>query len=374
MFANESDLMHFLFAGVLKAVSERGAGLGLVMALTCVCAFVLNRAAPRIGLIDLPGGRKRHVAPVPLTGGLAVVSAVWLSNSFYGDEYLRDIDLNVLALLTIVAAIHAFDDHSGLSARQRLILDAVVGFTFIIVTGIKIKLVGSIGESEILLGPLAIPVTIFAYLALTNAYNMIDGLDGLAISQFLISILGIGAWHIKHAPSSGFEPLSAAIIPAAIAALVCNLGLLGPRFRCFLGDSGSRFLGFFLVFALIKEGAPALSAVKGAYFLALPALDLCAVIIERRRAGQALMRADRRHFHHLLVDAGVTRHGTVGVMGLISVAFIAVLTFQNGAGFGDLQIGVTFVGLGILYLVGRRDLASSLARVPMLGRVLQPAE
>jgi UDP-GlcNAc:undecaprenyl-phosphate GlcNAc-1-phosphate transferase len=98
----------------------------------------------------------------------------------------------VLVLLGIVATIHAFDDHSGMSARQRLVIDAMVAFAFIVITGGVIETFGTIWGVEVQLRWLGVPLTILAYLALTNAYNMIDGVDGLALSQFLIAILSVG--------------------------------------------------------------------------------------------------------------------------------------------------------------------------------------
>lgn len=350
-----------------------------VLAGTLGALTALNLAAPRLGLIDHPDGeRKRHRRPVPLTGGLAILAGTGLGAAV--GLGAGEVALEVMALLAIVAVIHAFDDQAareqpGLSARQRLAVDSVVALAFILVTGSVIESLGTVGGAELDLGVLAIPFTILMFLTLSNAYNMIDGLDGLALSQFLIAFVGILVWHAGDLGALGLAPAAAiSIVIAAVVVLAANLGLLGGFLRCFLGDSGARLVAFFLVFLLIA-GAGRLFAPPGAlFFVAFPLLDLCAVVGERLRAGEAPMRADRRHLHYLLVDAGFQPGWVVLVMGLVSIGFIALHALLQAAAVGDLGIALAFIALAAIYWLSRRRLVGQLARVLLSRPVIEPAE
>ncbi len=287
------------------------------------------------------------------------------------------IDLNVLALLGIVVTIHAFDDHSGLSARQRLAVDAMIALTFTIVTGAAIGQLGMAFGVPLLLGSLAIPVTVIAYLALSNAFNMLDGVDGVAISQFLISAFAIGVWNVAYAPNHRIDGLIIAVVAAALPIFVANLGLLGAQLKCFLGDSGARFLGFFLTYTLIVESGRAFSPIDGAYLVAVPLLDMCAVVIERLKAGAGPMRPDRRHLHHLLADSVGSHKLAAGVMALISMAFIALFWALQALEVGDPQSAALFLGLAALYMRYRRKFVAvlvGLAERRNANRITGPAE
>jgi UDP-GlcNAc:undecaprenyl-phosphate GlcNAc-1-phosphate transferase len=264
-----------LFTALWTAADARAWEFAIVAGATIVALAFLNLIAPHLDLIDHPDTqRKKHLRPVPLTGGLAILAGIWvwsIVETNLGDP--------VLPLIGIVTVVHAFDDHSGLSPRQRLMIDAVMALAFVMITDNAIETLGVVLGIELHLGPFAIPVTIFIYLALTNAFNLIDGIDGLAVTQFLIALFGVGIWHLLNANHSGFAPYAFSISVAALAVLVANLGLLGRFLKCFLGDSGSRLLGFFLVYVLVAEGRRILSPVEAVYFVALPLLDMCIVIV-----------------------------------------------------------------------------------------------
>ncbi len=117
-----------------RAISLRIVDLGVVVVATLIALALLNRIAPKFDMLDLPdGGRKAHDTAVPLTGGLALMIGIWIGALFATS--IGEVDYEVLALLGIIATVHAFDDQSGLSARQRLVIDAVVALAFIVITG-----------------------------------------------------------------------------------------------------------------------------------------------------------------------------------------------------------------------------------------------
>ncbi len=340
---------------------------------TIIALAILNHIAGKIDLIDHPdGSRKRHFEAVPLTGGLAILCGLWVGMMAQRETGASAGD--VLALLGIVAAVHAFDDQSGLSARQRLIIDSVVALAFVVVTGNLIETLGRFDGRYVYLGLLATPFTVFIYVALSNAYNMLDGLDGLALSQFLIAIVCIALFHLAYAQTSGFAPHAFSVFVASVIVLLSNLGVLGASLRCYLGDSGARFLGFFLVYVLTVEGHRILSPIGAAYFVALPLLDMCAVVGERVRAGEGPMMPDRRHIHHLLVDAGIRARKAVLILAGLSIGVIGVFLLLQALGAGDLGHALGLIGLAGLYWKFRRNLVDLLRRGFGPRHVIGPAE
>jgi UDP-GlcNAc:undecaprenyl-phosphate/decaprenyl-phosphate GlcNAc-1-phosphate transferase len=359
MTSNQHVSLDFILAGTLQLVSSLSVELLAVMLTTLVCVFLANRLAPRMGLIDHPDGkRKLHSRPVPTTGGLAMLGGMWISTLLGAD--LADVHLRVLALLAIVATFHAIDDQSGLGASQRLILDAVMAFALIVITGEEIESIGVIAGVPITLGPAAIPITIVIYLTLSNAYNMIDGIDGLAISQFLISVLALGIWHAMSLPVQSADPLLAFFVSASLVVLLANLGVLGQRFRCFLGDCGSRFVAFFLAYAFICTGTRVLSPIEATFFVALPLFDLFCVVVERLRSHSNPTKADRRHFHHLLVDAGMRSSAAVIAMAFVSFGFITLLGISKAWQIDQGLTAIALIASGLTYGLYRRRLVRSL--------------
>jgi UDP-GlcNAc:undecaprenyl-phosphate GlcNAc-1-phosphate transferase len=212
------------------------------------------------------------------------------------------------------------------------------------------------------------------YATLTNAYNMFDGLNGLALSQFLIALVSIGLFHLALAPTSGFAPHSFSVFVASSVVLFANIGLIGSFLRCFLGDSGARFLGFFLVYVLIMEGNRIVTPLGAVYFVALPLLDMCAVVAARVQAGEGPMLPDRRHLHHLMVDAGVPPYRVVLVMAAISTAFIGLFVLLHTIEASDPVLATILILLAGFYWQNRLRLVGCVRRVFGPLRVVRPGE
>jgi UDP-GlcNAc:undecaprenyl-phosphate GlcNAc-1-phosphate transferase len=362
-----------MFEQFAHAMAVRSWQIAAVACATLVALKLLNLVAPKLDLIDhAEYHRKQPFRPIPLTGGLAILCGVWIGMLVHRETEASAGD--VLALLGIVASVHAFDDQSGLSARQRLVIDSVIALAFVVITGNVIATLGMVDGRYVYLGLMATPFTILIYVALTNAYNMLDGLDGLALSQFLIALFSIGFFHLAYAQQSGFAPLAFAVTVASGVILLANLGLLGSSLRCFLGDSGARFLGFFLVYVLIVEGNRIVSPIGAAYFVALPLIDMCAVIAGRIRDGAGPMMPDRRHIHHLLVDAGISSATTVVILAALSIGVIGIFLVINALSASDTVLALVLTGIAAIYWQTRRQLVRLLRRGFGARQVIGPAE
>lgn len=180
------------------------------------------------------------------------------------------------------------------------------------------------------LGWAALPITVFAVLGVINSFNLVDGMDGLAGSLFLLGALGSMAFAI---PSGNLD--MAWFLALAVMAVLGFL-LLNARFRwnrsarVFLGDAGSLMLGFLLAWSLIRLGGGenrAFMPMTAVWLIAVPLLDTASLIWRRWREGRSAIHADQNHLHHLFLRAGFTVEATWGsIVGFASfLAGIGVL-------------------------------------------------
>ncbi|NUS37656.1 MAG: hypothetical protein HOQ02_01335, partial [Lysobacter sp.] len=263
--------------------------------------------ARRLGLVDQPDERKHHRGRVPLIGGLC-----FFLGTVVGLVYLGYIDRLVGALLvpaTLIVMTGLVDDLYSLSVRSRLIVQGCAVFIVIAATGVYLDSAGRIfGFEDLGFGLLGIPLTIFAVIGLINAFNMLDGIDGLAASQAMVSIAAILLYaHAAFAPL-GVLLLLQVLFAALVPYLCVNLGWPDGR-KIFMGDAGSTLIGFLLGWSLIflsHRGVERLAPVDALWCVALPVMDTLAVMARRVREGRSPFKPDRQHLHHLLLDAGCT--------------------------------------------------------------------
>jgi UDP-GlcNAc:undecaprenyl-phosphate/decaprenyl-phosphate GlcNAc-1-phosphate transferase len=256
------------------------------------------------GLVDQPDHRKQHESSIPLAGGIAVFL------SFLYATYklqLPPLSHEMVGLMTVVFVLGVLDDRINLSPAWRLVLHYVIGILMATWAGIVIVNVGNLlamGDIPLLL--LAIPLTALSFAGLANAYNMIDGIDGLAGATVAIplGILALLAYSAGHPMAL---TLTAVLVPLAVY-LCFNLG---PNNRLlpqiFLGDAGSVTLGFMVCAALVyfSQGSNQLiEPVTALWLVALPLMDMLATMARRIKNGHHPMAADRCHLHHSLLAMG----------------------------------------------------------------------
>lgn len=278
-------------------------------ALACVVAGlavrVLARAAERLGLVDRPSARKHHVGEVPLIGGLAIFLGL-LAGALVFDELGRFHWL-FLATAAALVVIGAIDDRRGLGVRMRLALQVSVILVMVVFGGVHIHSLGSLFGVDANLGWFGIPFTVIAVIGLLNAFNLIDGIDGLAGGLALVGIVAV-LLAGRTAPIHGTALILLLLGCALLPFLAANLGWLGPRNRCFLGDAGSTLLGYVLAWALIRfsqSGHTSLSPVGTLWCVAVPVLDVFAVMYRRIREHRNPFKPDRCHIHYLLLRSGL---------------------------------------------------------------------
>ncbi|WP_165230890.1 MraY family glycosyltransferase [Aquisphaera insulae] len=314
------------------------AGLGLV-----VMAFVLSwlfghlarRYALRLGFLDRPGGHKGHKAPVPLGGGVAIWLSIMLTLGVCGLCTFAARDalpsalarhaggalatswelLRILALATVIMIMGLIDDRVNLKWPIRLGIQILCA-TLLVASGIRVTLFWPFTH-PILGGA----VTVLWIVGLTNSFNMLDNMDGLAASVGLIAALLFGA--AQAAVGSLFAPAVLLIVVGALGGfLVHNLA---PA-RLYMGDAGSNFLGF-LLGAMTVVGTYHISGFDSPFsvlapllVMAVPLYDTTSVILIRLHEGRSPFEGDQRHLSHRLVDRGLTRPQAVWTIDLITLA------------------------------------------------------
>lgn len=298
--------------------------------------FVVRRAALRFGAVDRPDGhRKRHAAPTPRWGGVAVYLALVLGIAAAGlDRFGVDEHYTELALLLTVAAgivcfCGAIDDYRPLSSRAKLVLQ-VAAVMPLIVFGYWIEKVTIFGV-PLYLGWVGVPLTVFWLLGCINSLNLLDGMDGLAslVGALTAAMIAIVAHSLGHDHVS----VMGLVLAAALGGfLLHNM----PPARIFLGDSGSMVIGLTLG-VLGLQGAlktsTTLAITIPAVIMSLPFFDTLLAVVRRKLSGRSFAAADREHIHHRLLDRGMTPWQVLCLLGSLCLltggAATAATIFRN---------------------------------------------
>ncbi len=273
---------------------------------------ILNKPAHILGWVDMPGVRKHHVQPVPLVGGVAMCIAFCLSVLLLPEK--PNTHFALLGSITLLTLTGFYDDIHHIKPTIRFLFQiAAVMLTVLAGDTVLSNLGNLFGWGNITFGWLAIPFTLFSAVGVINAFNMIDGLDGLAGGLALITT----GWLIvlclmATTPKLPVIDISILLILMMVIAgfLVFNLRHLWRAHACvFMGDAGSTMLGFLLSWFVIRlsQGETAVMApMTAVWILALPLMDTVAVMIRRICANQNPLIADRQHLHHLLLSFGIS--------------------------------------------------------------------
>jgi UDP-GlcNAc:undecaprenyl-phosphate GlcNAc-1-phosphate transferase len=244
---------------------------------------------------------------------------------------LLDVPLSSYRMLfagaLILVVVGVLDDLHELPQGQRFAAQILAALLMAAGGGVVLEDLGHLVSSGwvLSLGVLALPVTVFATVGVINAVNMSDGLDGLAASLALVTLcaLGVLAWRGDAYHGVGVLLLLSLVL---LPFLALNLRRSG-RALVFMGDAGSMFLGFVLAWFLIEfsQGEQRLMApVTALWIFALPLIDTVAMMARRVMLGRSPFLADREHFHHLLLAAGLGEKQTLALMLLLAIAAAGV--------------------------------------------------
>jgi len=310
-----------------------------VLVMSALVSYVLTplvrRLAFRWKAIDLPDARKVHKVPMPRLGGIAVFAgfcAPWalfylLNNRV--TETFQNYEKLFLALMIgagLMLLLGVVDDIKGLNAKQK--------FSFQIMTalamyfgGYQINLLSNPFGDAIALGWLALPVSILWIVGVTNAINLLDGIDGLATGVTVCIALALAVINIIN------DNIIVALLTLCLAG-AC-LGFLPHNFspaKIFLGDSGSLFIGLVLsgigMLSLFKATTAAIVIVPIMLF-GIPLFDTTAVFFGRMVRGAPLFKADKTHLHHRLLRLGLNHRQASLLLYAVSATLGGVAVYVN---------------------------------------------
>jgi UDP-N-acetylmuramyl pentapeptide phosphotransferase/UDP-N-acetylglucosamine-1-phosphate transferase len=280
---------------------------------------------PRIGLVDVANLRSSHVEPTPRSGGLSFVIVVLVLTALMVREQAAVVPRDILALLLgsmVVAGVSLVDDRWGLPVGFRLGAHTI-GAIILIAGGAVVHELVLPGGFRWSLGVLSIPVTALWIVGLTNSYNFMDGIDGLAAGQAVIVSLAM-AWlsSLKGPQTIAFPML---ILGAAVFGFLLHNW---PRAKIFMGDVGSAFLGFSLAgWAIVSASTPHSPLPLTAWVIPLAPFifDTAVTLVLRVFRGKRWYEAHREHYYQRLVQRGWS-HLAVTVWYLGLATFLSLIT------------------------------------------------
>jgi UDP-GlcNAc:undecaprenyl-phosphate/decaprenyl-phosphate GlcNAc-1-phosphate transferase len=333
---------------------------------TLVVTPLVMKAAVRLKLYDYPDERKQHARPVPRVGGaalfivIALVSILYIAiNGRIRPSFLFNHKywIALAGGATVVFLLGLYDDVKASTIWVKFTFQLLAALIPILFGGVLIREIGIPFAGLVRVGWLAYPITILWIVGVTNAFNLIDGLDGLAGGLGLLATATLFAIGLV----TGNNPPHLMLVTAAF------LGAIAGFFRynrhpakIFLGDSGSMLIGYILSLLAIAGNAKkttTMALLIPILIIGLPVYDMLFTMANRfsKKVAQekklspsavlSMFKADRSHIHHVLVDKGYSHRRTVNVLYgvaflLASSALFAAITQNNVASFVLFVIGI----------------------------------
>ena len=327
----------------------------MVVLLVIALTPLMRKLAAKLGMLDVPGGRKIHSEATPLLGGLAIYLG------FLAGILLRFhsliIYLPIFISASFIMIVGLIDDYKGLSATSRMVCQLLAAL-FIIYFGFRVSFI----PSGFLKDPIEVLITLIWILGVTNAYNYLDGLNGLAPGSAILNLFCF--WSILNSTKQyALELVVITLLGACLGFIFYN----NPRkANIFLGDAGSTFLGFMLASISLMGDWASNDMVKLSIpilILGVPIFDMIFTTVMRIREEKIktivewLRYGGRDHFHHYLVDLGLLPSGAVIFIYFVTLSLgISAIMISNDmeAWLTLSQSTIIFGVIATLMVVGKR--------------------
>lgn len=303
--------------------------------------FFFSKIAIIYNLVDYPSDRKIHKGNIPLIGGLSIYSIFFIFFLIFDTNLYHKL---IYLTSSLVFFVGLYDDkfNSGILIR---IVFQLIACLILVGSEIRIYDLGILYGHTISLGVFGILLTILTMISYINAINFTDGLDGLASGYIINCISSIIIFSLINGNSSNLEPLFFLLL-ILIFFIFANFGIVFPK--CFLGDSGSTFLGFLVSAYLIYFTMPDnryFHPVLALWAAPLPTFDFLNVFFKRLFLKINPFKPDRRHLHYLLLSVGINNKLTTLIMVSSSffLSFIGLLIFY--------YLGAIFSFISFFFLI-----------------------
>ena len=313
--------------------------------------LLLRPLSNRIGLVDRPTDRKQHNGEIPLIGGIAMFASCSLAALFFV-PHSSDMTY-LLAACGLLVMTGSIDDKYDIHYRIRFFVQTLCAAMLIWGANTQLMSFGNIfGYFELNLWWFSIPITLFAVVGMINAYNMIDGIDGLSGGLCLISSIGL-YFLLSEKISDGATNILLLMIGALFAYLILNLHIF-PKWtsKVFMGDAGSMLIGFVITAFLIRYSQSPkqiIMPVTALWLAAVPLMDIFVTSIRRLKQGKNPFHPDRTHIHHIFLRAGFKKETTLIIILLFQAFTVATGIYMESIGIAPLS-AIAFIALFLVYL------------------------
>lgn len=288
-------------------------------------------------LFDEPNARKEHKESVPTLGGMGIFAGVIFSITFWTDQ-IQIVELQyIITSLLILFFIGIKDDLVNLRASKKLIGQIIAALILVHMAGVKLTtFYGMFGISD---PPLwfSYIISVFTCVVITNSFNLVDGIDGLAGSLGILGAFTFGLW-FHFLGMTQYSILCSALLGSLLAFLWFNK----TPAKIFMGDTGSMIVGFIMsllamrfiesVRVLPKDHAYKILSVPvfTCTILIIPLFDTLRVFIIRMSKGKSPFHPDRNHIHHILIDLGFTHLQATASLVTFNILMILLMFFLQG--------------------------------------------
>lgn len=315
--------------------------------------FLMRKVARNIGLVDIPSGRKAHTGNIPLVGGVAI--CITIVHYIYSHPGMINHDNLFMLCITALTTIGVLDDKYDLSVKFRMAVQTGISIIMIYFAEAQMQTLGNmfgLGEVNLLwVGPI---ITVFAVIGCINAFNMVDGIDGL-LGGLSIVTFGSIAILLFFTGEQKLSYLCVLLVVTMIPYIIMNLGLFGRARKVFMGDAGSMMIGFTVIWLLIgasqNSGSPMIRPVTALWLIAVPLMDMAAIMIRRIKQGKSPFKPDRDHLHHICQRLGCSSRQTLALICTIAAILAGIGMLGEILQIPEYLMFYAFLILFSIYLV-----------------------
>jgi len=310
--------------------------------------FLLEKFKFKLKLLDIPNTRKIHNEPIAITGGIAIFFTIFLLVPFLKIDPLY---MFIIYSSSLILILGIYDDLYDLNPKLRLLIHFLIA-SIVYIVGIKIVDFNNLFYSNSLnthiFKSLTIFLTFFSIMCVVNAFNFIDGLDGLCVTNGIITVLTIiMLMYINNNFLNNFLLLFLFVL---FLFLFFNFGIFG--FKVFLGDSGSTSIGYLIALILIYHSMPENRMINPAiviWCITLPMYDLGRIVVTRFTHNYKLSNPDNNHIHHIFLKNGFSKIKSYYLVTLISFCLnlIGITSYYY---YGQNVSAIFFIILFFIYL------------------------
>lgn len=304
------------------------------MLITLILTPILIKISLKINATDKPNHRKVHTNPIPTLGGLAIFVSFMIG--LFILQPASPYHLSIICGAILIIGLGVIDDLYNLSAKVKFIVQIVAALLVVFWGGLQVEFINLPFGGQVEFGFLSSMITILWIVGVTNAMNLIDGLDGLAAGVSSIALLTIAGMAIIKG--------DVYVTTLALVLFFSTVGFLPFNFfpaKIFMGDTGALFLGYMIsVLALLGfKNVTIISFIIPIFILAVPISDTLIAMVRRYINKQPMSSPDSSHLHHRLIQLGLTHKQSVLFIYILSGMFsIAAFLFSMTTVWGSIFI------------------------------------